>query len=60
MKNIDTKLISIPKCYQWIEAILLKIPIANYKKRTIDLVLVPYLINIKNLEKGDVKNIITN
>ena len=38
---------SIPKCYQWIGDKLLKTPIPDYRKRTIDLVLVPFFIVIK-------------
>jgi hypothetical protein len=38
----------IPTYYQWIEK-LLKIPIADHRKRTIDLVLAPFLIVIKRL-----------
>ena len=40
---------SIPKCYQWIEDKLLKTPIPDYRKITVDLVLVPFFIVIKKL-----------
>ena len=40
---------SVPKCNQWIEDILLKTPISDYRKITIDLVLVPFFIVIKKL-----------
>jgi len=43
---------SMPKCYQWIEDQLIKKPISDYRKRTIDLVLVPYFINIKRINKN--------
>ena len=39
--------IIIPKCYQWIEDKLLKTPIPDYRKITVDLVLVPFFIVIK-------------
>jgi hypothetical protein len=38
---------NIPKCYQWIEDKLLETPILDYRKITVDLVLVPYFIVIK-------------
>lgn len=44
---------SIPKCYLWIEDRLIKTPIPNYRKITVDLVLVPYFINIKRMNAKD-------
>jgi len=52
-KNTDSEFITIPKCYQWIEDRLIKTPIPEYRKRTIDFVLVPYYINIKRLTKEE-------
>jgi hypothetical protein len=40
---------TIPDSYQWIEKKLLHTPIADHRKRTIDLVLAPFLIVIKHL-----------
>jgi hypothetical protein len=45
----DSNISSIPKRYQWIEEKLLKTPIPDYRKITIDLVLVPFFIVIKKL-----------
>lgn len=59
-KNFDSQFITIPKCYRWIEDVLLKTPISDYRKRTIDFILAPYFINIKKLDKSEIKNIITN
>lgn len=40
---------TIPASYQWIEKKLLHTPIADHRKHTIDLVLAPFLIVIKDL-----------
>ena len=50
-ENSYTRTNSIPKCYHWVEGRLLKTPLSDYRKRTIDFVLVPYFINIKRLTK---------
>jgi hypothetical protein len=39
---------TVPSCYRWIET-LLETPIADHRKQTIDLVLVPFLIVIRGL-----------
>jgi hypothetical protein len=39
---------TVPSCYRWIER-LLETPIADHRKQTIDLVLVPFLIVIRGL-----------
>ena len=52
LKNTNTQLISIPKCYKWIEDKLLKTPIPDYRKITVELVLVPYFINIKRINNN--------
>jgi hypothetical protein len=41
--------IRIPATYQWIEKKLLHTPVVDHRKRTIDLVLAPFLIVIKHL-----------
>ena len=43
----------------WIET-LLKIPIKNFRKNTVDLILTPYLIHIRKLEPNEVYKIIYN
>ena len=43
--NADSN--NIPKCYRWIEDKLLKTPIPDYRKITVDLILVPFFIVIK-------------
>jgi hypothetical protein len=40
---------NVPKCYLWIENRLLLMPISDHRKYTIDLILVPFLINIRHL-----------
>jgi hypothetical protein len=40
---------NVPKCYLWIENRLLLTPISDHRKYTIDLVLAPFLTNIKHL-----------
>jgi hypothetical protein len=46
--NYQSRGSKIPQSYQWIEA-LLQTPIPDHRKSTIDLVLCPYLLNIKHL-----------
>jgi len=53
-ENTDSQFIIIPKSYQWIEDKLLKTPLPDYRKKTIDFVLVPYFINIKRANKNQV------
>jgi hypothetical protein len=48
----------IPKCYQWIEDKLLKTSISDYRKITVDLVLVPFFIVIKKLTVNQTFDII--
>jgi Primase X len=43
---------TVPSCYRWIER-LLETPIADHRKQTIDLVLVPFLIVIRGLSFED-------
>jgi hypothetical protein len=45
---VNANRITIPVTYQWIEK-LLETPITDHRKRTIDLVLAPFLIVIKHL-----------
>ena len=47
----------IPKCYQWIEDNLLKTPIPDYRKITVDLVFVPFFIVIKKLTANQTCNL---
>ena len=49
---------SIPKCYHWIEDKLLKTPIPDYRKITVDLVLVPFFIVIKKFTESQTFDII--
>ena len=49
---------STPKCYQWIEDKLLNTPISDYRKITVDLVLVPFFIVIKKLTVNQTFDII--
>jgi hypothetical protein len=48
----------IPKSYQWIYTKLLQRPISDRRKYTIDLVLAPFLISIKNLSYDETYTII--
>ena len=48
---------SISKCYQWIEDKLLKTPIPDYRKITIDLLLVPFFIVIKKMTLNETFNL---
>ena len=48
---------NIPKCYQWIEDKLLKTPISDYRKITIDLLLVPFFIVIKKMTVNETFNL---
>jgi hypothetical protein len=43
---------SIPKSYLWIESRLLQTAIPDHRKYTVELLLAPYLINIKHLPAG--------
>jgi len=47
-----------PKCYEWIENKLLKTPIPDYRKITVDLVLVPFFIVIKKFTANQTFNLI--
>jgi hypothetical protein len=49
---------SIPKSYQWIENKLLQTAIPDHRKHTVELLLAPYLINIKRLQVGETYSII--
>jgi hypothetical protein len=48
---------SIPKCYQWIDDKLLKTPIPDYRKITVDLVIVPFFIVIKKFTVNQTFNL---
>ena len=48
---------TVPSCYRWIEK-LLHTPVTDHRKRTIDLVLAPFLIVIKHLSFEDSYSII--
>lgn len=43
----------VPQCYQWIGNNLLEKPIPDHRKYTIDLILAPYLANIKYLSYNE-------
>ena len=58
VSNSSTNFNSIPKCYQWIEDKLLKTPIPDYRKITVDLVLVPFFIVIKKFSVNQTFDII--
>jgi DNA polymerase family B len=49
---------SIPKSYQWIEDKLLQTAIPDHRKYTAELLLAPYLINIKHLQVGNTYSLI--
>jgi hypothetical protein len=51
--------ISMPKSYQWIETLLQK-PILDHRKSTIDLLLAPYLVNIRYLSFDQAYSIISD
>ena len=43
----------VPKCYQWIENNLLEKPLSDHRKYTIDLLLAPFLTNIRHLSYNE-------
>jgi Primase X len=56
--QVSHNLTMIPKQYQWIENRLLHIPISDHRKITIELVLAPYLVVIKQLSFNEAYTII--
>jgi hypothetical protein len=48
----------VPQCYQWIENNLLEKPIPDHRKYTIDLILAPFLTNIKHLSYNETYSMI--
>ena len=51
---------NISREYEWIENSLLRIPIADRRKHTVDLLLAPFLINVKKFAYDESYSIIIN
>jgi hypothetical protein len=57
--NSQSTTYEVPQSYQWIET-LLQTPIPDHRKFAIDLLLIPYLLNIRHLSFNQTYSIITD